>query len=166
MKTMDFYRERAELYAESIEKEYGVQRENAGKYYVNDPFPTKEDYLRRFKSDLDDPSEELDDFDDLSDEENEKMVEEAVELVAKAYDEVARERAEFLKPIDKKIKDAETKRDTYLESLRETIEVCDLVIQNAQVFSNDRVLQAQKLRKETEENIRKREAVLQKESER
>lgn len=69
--------------------------------------------------------------------------------------------------LDEKIKDAAaSKKDTYLESLYETIEMCDLVIQNAQVFSSDRVLQAQKLRKETEENIRKREAVLQKESER
>lgn len=68
--------------------------------------------------------------------------------------------------LNEKIKEAASKKDTYLESLYSTIEMCDLVIQNAQVFANDRVEQARKLRRETEENIRKREAVLQKESER
>lgn len=61
--------------------------------------------------------------------------------------------------LDEKIKDAKETRDKYLEGLYETIKMCDLVLQNAQAFSTERVQSAQKLRKETEEYIRKREAI-------
>lgn len=97
MKARYFYRQRAILYAESIDMEYGVQTGKDGKNYVINQFPSKEDYLERFKSDLDDPTEELEDFDNFSDEEIDKMETEAMEMVSESYDEVAREREEFLK---------------------------------------------------------------------
>lgn len=64
--------------------------------------------------------------------------------------------------INEMIKDAATKKDkkdTYLEGLYDTLEICDLVLQNSQVFSDEKVLKAQALRRETVENIKKREAI-------
>lgn len=63
--------------------------------------------------------------------------------------------------IDQKIENAskEAGKDLYLESLYSTLEMCDLVLQNSQVFSKEKVLKAQKLREETQEYIRKREAI-------
>lgn len=95
MKTKEFYMERAELYAENLRERYGVQRDKR-KRYVIEPFPSKEKFIDTFKCDLDDPSEELEDFDNLTREEDQKLVEEVVNLVAKAYDEVSFEREEFL----------------------------------------------------------------------
>lgn len=62
--------------------------------------------------------------------------------------------------VDKKIENAKKEvKDTYLESMYATIETCDLVIQNSQIFSDDKVLKAKKLREETLGYIKKREAI-------
>lgn len=50
--------------------------------------------------------------------------------------------------------------DLYLKSLRDTLTMCDLVIQNRQVLGDEKVQQARKLRAETEERIQKRCRVL------
>ena len=50
-------------------------------------------------------------------------------------------------------------KDTYLESLYSTLEMCDLVLQNRTSFTVDRVERVEKLRQETQEWIRKREAI-------
>lgn len=51
------------------------------------------------------------------------------------------------------------KEDLYLKSLYNTLEMCDLVLQNSQVLPDEQVVKAQKLRKETQESIQKREAI-------
>lgn len=64
--------------------------------------------------------------------------------------------------INDKINDAAVRtsaKDTYLEGLYNTLELCDIVLQNSQVLPEEHVLKAQKLRRETMENIRKREAI-------
>ena len=53
----------------------------------------------------------------------------------------------------------EAGKDLYLESLYSTLEMCDLILQNSQVLPDEQVLKAQKLRKETQGNIQKREAI-------
>lgn len=68
---------------------------------------------------------------------------------------------ELPKSADERIKDASGRvgKDTYLESLYSTLEVCDMVLQNSQTFSQEHIQKAQKLRKETQEYIHKREAI-------
>lgn len=68
----------------------------------------------------------------------------------------------FKKPsLDQQIREADKKKDTYLQSLQDTVEMCDLVIQNRQVLGEDKVQQAIKLKAETEERIQKRCKVLE-----
>lgn len=51
--------------------------------------------------------------------------------------------------------------DLYLQSLRDTLTMCDLVIQNQQVLGDEKVQQARKLKAETEERYRQRCRVLE-----
>ena len=70
-------------------------------------------------------------------------------------------------PLDQQIRDAEQQQekqqDLYLQSLNDTLTMCDLVIQNRQVLGTEKVQQAIKLKAETEERIQKRVRVLEKE---
>lgn len=49
--------------------------------------------------------------------------------------------------------------DEYLEGLRSTLELCDLVLQNEHAFSTEQIEKARKLKKDTQVNIEKREAI-------
>ena len=95
MKTLEYYKERAELYAYDIWERYSIQTEKSGKNFIYSPFPTKEDSIESFVADLDEIFEELEDFDELTMEEDKKLVEEAAEIVAAAWDRVAAIRKEF-----------------------------------------------------------------------
>ena len=53
----------------------------------------------------------------------------------------------------------EPKKDEYLEGLYTTLELCDLVIENADKLSADHIAKARKLKEETKVNIAKREAI-------
>lgn len=65
--------------------------------------------------------------------------------------------------IDQKISEASSRvKDTYLESLQATLEMCDIVLQNKAAFPADQIAKTKKLKKETLENIKKRESILEK----
>lgn len=53
----------------------------------------------------------------------------------------------------------EMQKDTYLQSLHSTIEVCDLVLQNKGAFTQEQIQKAEQLKKETEKNIQARESI-------
>lgn len=95
MKTLEYYEERAELYANDIWERYGIQREKSGKRFIYTPFPTREESIESFVTDLDEIFEELEDFEELTMEEDKKLVEEASKIVAAAWDRVAAIRKEF-----------------------------------------------------------------------
>lgn len=65
----------------------------------------------------------------------------------------------FRKTLDQQIRDADQKKDKYLQSLYDTLTMCDLVIQNRQVLGDGKVQQAKKLKAETEQRIQKRESI-------
>ena len=55
--------------------------------------------------------------------------------------------------------DASRPKDDYLQSLYDTLAMCELVIQNRQVLGEEKVQQAIKLKVETEQRIKKRRAI-------
>lgn len=50
-------------------------------------------------------------------------------------------------------------KDTYLESLYTTLEMCDLVLQNKSKFPKEQVERAEQIKLETEGFIKKRESI-------
>lgn len=61
--------------------------------------------------------------------------------------------------LDEKIEAAATKKDTYLESLKASIEMCELVLEHPEAFEHEQLEKARKVLKETQENVAKREAI-------
>ena len=55
--------------------------------------------------------------------------------------------------------DASHPKDDYLQSLYDTLAMCELIIQNRQVLGEEKVQQAIKLKVETEQRIKKRRAI-------
>lgn len=55
--------------------------------------------------------------------------------------------------------DASCPKDDYLQSLYDTLAMCELVIQNRQVLGEEKVQQAIKLKVETEQRIQNRRAI-------
>lgn len=63
-------------------------------------------------------------------------------------------------PLADRIHDAAERKDSYIESQRATLDVCNMVINNRHVFPADQVQKAEKLKTETLERIQMREKIL------
>lgn len=62
--------------------------------------------------------------------------------------------------LDERLRDAADWKDSYLEGLQATLDVCNMVINNHFAFPADQVKKAEKLKGETLKNIQKREGIL------
>lgn len=69
------------------------------------------------------------------------------------------DRTPLMDQIDAAADRRQNQKDSYLESLRTTMEMCDMILNSRHAFPADQVAKAEKLKIETLENIRKREAI-------
>lgn len=94
--TREFFENDADNIIMDLETYWTVQRDGTNKY-INVPFPTKEDFLDRYETGLDDPYDELSDIDSISTEEEQQMIQEQKERISKTYDIVKDIRDKFEK---------------------------------------------------------------------
>lgn len=94
--TKEFFESDADDIIMDLETYWTVQRDGTNKY-INVPFPTKEDFLDRYETGLDDPYDELSDIDSISTEEEQQMIQEQKDRISKTYDIVKDIRDKFKK---------------------------------------------------------------------
>lgn len=94
--TREFFENDADNIIMDLETYWTVQRDGTNKY-INVPFPTKEDFLDRYETGLDDPYDELSDIDSISTEEQQQMIQEQKDRISKTYDIVKDIRDKFEK---------------------------------------------------------------------
>ena len=94
--TREFFENDADNIIMDLETYWTVQRDGTNKY-INVPFPTKEDFLDRYETGLDDPYDELSDIDSISTEEEQQMIQEQKDRISKTYDIVKDIRDKFEK---------------------------------------------------------------------
>jgi hypothetical protein len=96
MKTKEFIETCTSNITDDLEQYWGVQRDSNGSEYVNSPFKSKEDFLKTYEAELEDPCEELEDYEDLPQEEIDRMEQAGRDEVARIYDCIKSQRKEFL----------------------------------------------------------------------
>ena len=94
--TREFFENDADNIIMDLETFWTVQRDGTNKY-INVPFPSKEDFLDRYETGLDDPYDELSDIDSISTEEEQQMIQEQKDRISKTYDIVKDIRDKFEK---------------------------------------------------------------------
>ena len=94
--TREFFENDADNIIMDLETYWTIQRDGTNKY-INVPFPTKEDFLDRYETGLDDPYDELSDIDSISTEEEQQMIQEQKDRISKTYDIVKDIRDKFEK---------------------------------------------------------------------
>lgn len=73
--TREFFESDADNIILDLETYWTVQSDGDNKY-INVPFPTKEDFLDRYETGLDDPYDELSDIDSISTKEEQQIIQE------------------------------------------------------------------------------------------
>ena len=94
--TREFFENDADNIILDLETFWSIQRDGTNKY-INVPFPSKEDFLDRYETGLDDPYDELSDIDSISTEEEQQMIQEQKDRISKTYDIVKDIRDKFEK---------------------------------------------------------------------
>lgn len=92
--TREFFENDADNIIMDLETYWTVQRDGSNKY-INEPFPSKEEFLDRYETGLDDPFDDLSDYDDISEAEEQQMIQEQRDRISKAYDVVKEIRDKF-----------------------------------------------------------------------
>lgn len=94
--TKEFFENDADNIIFDLETFWTIQRDGEYKY-INSPFPSKDEFLKRYETGLDDPYDDLSDYDDISVEEEQKMIDEQKERISKVYDRISEIRKKFEK---------------------------------------------------------------------
>ena len=97
--TKEFFEMDADNIIFDLETYWTIQRDRKQRY-INEPFPSKEDFIHRYETGLDDPFDELSDYDDLPEEEEQKMIQEQINRISDVYDRVLKTRTEFEKSFE------------------------------------------------------------------
>lgn len=94
--TREFFESDADNIILDLETYWTIQRDKDSKY-VRVPFPSKEEFLDRYESGLDDPYDELSDYDDISEAEEQQMIAEQKQRISDVYDRIKLTREQFQK---------------------------------------------------------------------
>ena len=94
--TREFFETDADNIILDLETFWTVQRDGSNKY-INVPFPSKEDFLDRYETGLDDTFDDLSDYDNISEAEEQQMIQEQKDRISKVYDMVQEIRDKFQK---------------------------------------------------------------------
>ena len=100
--TREFFESDADNIILDMETYWTIQRDGTNKY-INVPFPSKEDFLERYETGLDDPYDEISDADAVNEEEQKKLIKEQKDRISKAYDVVKAIRDEFDKSFNSRV---------------------------------------------------------------
>ena len=92
--TREFFEIDADNIILDLETFWTVQRDGSNKY-INVPFPSKEDFLDRYETGLDDTFDDLSDYDNISEAEEQQMIQEQKDRISKVYDMVQEIRDKF-----------------------------------------------------------------------
>ena len=97
MLTKEFYDIEKENVKTDLYIYWGIQTDSeTKKRYISVPFPTKEEFIDRFITGINDPYEDLEDYEDNL-EEWEKLEEEYIKEIAETYDKIKSIREDFSK---------------------------------------------------------------------